>query len=98
LWPLLFNFALVYAVRKVQKNHTGLKLNATHQLLACANEVNLLGENMQKNAETLIDAIKEPGLEVNANKLLRCCCLVTRMQGKITIKRYLTNLLKMWHI
>jgi hypothetical protein len=67
---MLFNFALEYAIRKVQKNQVGLKLNGTHQLLVYADDVNLLGdiETIKKNAQTLIDAGKEVGLEVNTEK------------------------------
>jgi hypothetical protein len=45
LMPLLFDFALEYAIRKV-----GLKLTGTQQLMAYA-DVNLLGGN--------IDTVKE---------------------------------------
>jgi hypothetical protein len=69
--PLLFNFALEYAIRKVQENQVGPKLNGNHQLLAYADDVNLLGHNIDtinKNTQTLIDAHKEVGLEVNIEK------------------------------
>jgi hypothetical protein len=60
----------------------GLKLNGTHQLLAYVGDVNLLGDNIdtiKKNTETLIDASKEVGLEINVEKLSICCCIVTKM-------------------
>jgi hypothetical protein len=49
----------------------GLKLTGTYQLLAYADDVNLLGHNidtMKKNTETLIDASKEVGIEINLEK------------------------------
>jgi hypothetical protein len=65
LFPLLFNFALEYAIRKVQVNKVGLKLND-------ADNVNLLGGNrgtLRKSTEILIDARKEVGLEVNIEEI-----------------------------
>jgi hypothetical protein len=46
LSPLFCNFALEYVIRKVQEIQAGLKLNGTHQLLAYADDVNLLGDNI----------------------------------------------------
>jgi hypothetical protein len=45
-------------------------LNGTHQLLSYADDVNLLGGNIDtnNNTETLIEAGKEVGLEVTAEK------------------------------
>jgi hypothetical protein len=55
----------------VQVNQDGLKRNGTHQLLAYADDVNILGGNVhvvKKNTEALVAATKEIGLEVNADK------------------------------
>jgi hypothetical protein len=71
LSPLLFNFALEYAIWKIQDNQVGLKFNGTNQLLAYADDVNLLGDDIdttRKNTETLIDASKEGGLEISVEK------------------------------
>jgi hypothetical protein len=46
LSPPFFIFVLECAIRKVQENQVGQKLNGTLQLLARAYNVKLLGDNM----------------------------------------------------
>jgi hypothetical protein len=55
--PLLLNFALEYAIRRVQACEDGSKLNGTHRLLVGADAVNLLDGNMHtitKNTEAFL--------------------------------------------
>ena len=77
LSPLLFIFALKYAIRRVQVNQEGLKLNGTHQLLFYVDDVNILGRSVhtiEKNTEALVVASKEISLEKNADKTLVVDC------------------------
>jgi len=84
----LFNFALEYAIRRVKVNQDGFKLNGTLQLLVYVDDVNILGGNvhtMKKNAEMLVVATMETGLEVNADKINTWSYLEIRMQDEVTV-------------
>ena len=88
LKPLLFNFALGYAIRRVQVNQEGLKLNGTHNLFVYAEDINILGgsvHTIKKNADALVVASKQTGLEVNADKTKYMVMSLIKMQDKITI-------------
>jgi hypothetical protein len=66
LSPLLFNFALEYGIRKVHENQLRQIKWDTSTV-----DVNPLGDNIdtiKKTTETLIDASKEVGLEINVEK------------------------------
>jgi hypothetical protein len=70
---LLFNFAVEYAIRRVQVNQDGLKFNGRHQLPVFADDVYIMGRRVntiKKNVEALVVASKEIGLEVNADKTM----------------------------
>jgi hypothetical protein len=87
---LLFNFALAYAIRRVQVNQEGLKLKGTHQLLVYAADVHILGSSVQpvkkkKKQRALVAASRKIGLEVNAGKTKHLSFLEIRMQDTVTI-------------
>ena len=74
------NFALEYAIWRVQENTIGLE----HQLLFYADDMSMLGENLQtirENAEILIKASKDIGLEVNSEKTKYM--ITSRKQNKV---------------
>jgi len=82
--PLLFIIAVESAIRRVQVNQDGLKLNGTHQVLVYADDVNILDGSVQ-NTGTLVVASKENGIEVNAVNLSTWSCFEIRMQDEVTI-------------
>jgi len=87
LSPLLFNFALEYAIRRVQVDPDGLKLKGMHQLLVYTYDVNILGgsiHTVKENAVALVVAVKEIGLELLI-KLSTWSCLKIRMQEEVTV-------------
>ena len=88
LSPLLSNFALDYAIRRVQGIQDGLILNGTHQLLFNVEDVDILGGSVyivKENAEALIVVSKESGLEVNANKTKNIFMSRDQIAGKFTV-------------
>jgi hypothetical protein len=71
LSPSLVNFALEYAIKRVQVNQVGLKLNGKHQLFVYADDVNRVGRSLssvRKNTRALVATSEVNGLEVNADK------------------------------
>jgi hypothetical protein len=71
--PLLFNCALDYGIRRVQVRvyQVGFKLYGTNHLLVYAIMLKMLVTTVQtimENAEALVVASKETGLEVNYEK------------------------------
>ena len=84
---LLFNFALEYAIRRIQVNQEGLKLNGTHHLVVYADD-NILGRNVhtiEKNPEAMVVAGKEISLKVNVDKPSIWPCHENRILDDVTI-------------
>ena len=67
LLPLLFNFALKCAIRRVQADQEGLKLIGTHQLLFYNDYLHVLGAS-KENTEASVCISNEIGLELNDEK------------------------------
>ena len=67
LSQLLFNFTLQYAIKKAQETNLGLNMNGTHQVLAYADDVNLIGDirTIERNTGALLNACKDIGLAIN---------------------------------
>jgi hypothetical protein len=84
LSPLLFNYPLQYAIRRVQENQEGLKLNGACQLLAYTENVKIVGENIDiiKKNIALSDTSKEAGREVNPEETKNMLCQDIRKQDK----------------
>jgi hypothetical protein len=63
--PLLLNFTLEYAIRRVQVKQDAFKLNEKPQLLVYADDVNILGGSVYaiKNTEAFIVVGKKIGIE-----------------------------------
>jgi hypothetical protein len=74
-------------MRKVQENRKGLELIGTYQLLVYADDVNLWYQNINIiimiSTEALLDASKDVGLEIHAEKTkyLFMSCHQTRGQN-----------------
>ena len=68
---MLFNFAVEYAIRRVQVIQDGLKLNGTQQFLVYVDAINILSgsvHTVKENTEAFVAASKEFALPVNTDK------------------------------
>jgi len=94
LKEMLFIFALDSAIRRVQVNLEGLKVNGIRQILVNA-DVNVLGGSLhtiKKNTEALVVVTRRLYIQLC---VLQASVLVMQVKRTITITVYTTVLLKM---
>jgi hypothetical protein len=97
LSQLLFNFALEYAIRKVQESQVGLKLNGTHYLLAYTDLQEDNVDSIKKNKEILIDASEEVGLEIHVGKTKYMLLSRHQTAGQNWDIKIANTLFEKWH-
>jgi hypothetical protein len=89
LSPLPLNFALKYAIRRVQVKQDILKLIGKHQLLFYAGDVNITGGNVhtvEKKAQTVVVASKEIGIKADADKTKHMVLSLDKNSGRSHVK------------
>jgi hypothetical protein len=79
LSSLFFNCTVEYAIRSIQVNQDGLKLNGTDQLLVYAVRLGGSVHTIKKNTEALLVGSQGIGLEVNADETN--CMVMSRNQN-----------------
>jgi hypothetical protein len=93
---LLFTFVLEYDIRKAQENQLRLKLNGAHHLPVYAEDGMDNIDIIKKNTEILFPAIKEVGLDGNAEKT-KYMLLSYHQNARQNHKRWLIVPMKMCH-
>jgi hypothetical protein len=83
------NFALEFAIRKVQAKQGVLELNGAYQLLVYADDINILVEGIlttNKNTEALSESSKEIVLQMNVETTKYMSTFISRKHkaGQIT--------------
>jgi hypothetical protein len=83
LSPLFVNFVLEFAIRRVQVNQEGLKLNGTHQLLVYADDVTILGRSIRSvKKNTGVSAVASKAIRLEANAEKTKCIVMSQDQNE----------------
>jgi hypothetical protein len=71
LWLSLLKFPLEYSTRRAQENQEGLESNRAHHHLVCADDINILGENIKYHKgkhESFLEARREISVQRYAER------------------------------